>query len=772
MKNGRAIHAVASAAIACAAADVADAQQSPDGSLEEIVVTAQFRAQNLQDTPLAITAVGDEALRARSQRTILDVSAQAPSVIMQPAPQGYGNSAQIAIRGIGQDDYNLALEPGVGLYLDDVYYSTLFGAVLDLLDLERVEILRGPQGTLFGRNSIGGAVRLVSRPPTGDGDSYVEATYGTDERLDLRAAGELTLVEDKLFARVSGSSKHQDGYMYRRDYKCVNPSSPLPSATAEADCLLGTEGGTDSTAGRVALRWLASDAVEVNVVADVYRAEDEPQANKLLRAGVDPTVSWGGETYGPQFLTDDRFTNYSTYSAPQLGLSFEPRNSIDAYGMAVTIDWSISDDLSLKSITAYRDTRGEFSTDNDGSPLMASVTAPSMWQEQTSQELRFTHSPSDRFDYTAGLYYFDADGGLGGRLIAIGGLLDFVHDDTILSSNSSAFLHTTTHLTDTVNLTVGLRYTEEEKTYTFHRINPNGGPVFLIESINGATVLYDEDRFDYRVAIDRRWSDEILTYAQYSTGFRGGGVSPRPFYDNQLVPLYQEELDTFELGVKLDLADRRVRLNVALFRNDYQDIQVETSTPFFNPNLPVQPDPSLPFYNPVEGTFPSGVMLNAGNAESTGLEVETLLRFGNLSLDVSASWQDFEYESLSPAALGSGFSLDMITPFTPERKYSLGAQYDFPLASGASIMLRLDANHQSEIYSEPVNADYNRIDSRTVYNTRVAFLSADDAWETSFAVINLTDEEYFHSIFGRTATGASGMPNRGREWALSVRRRF
>lgn len=763
---------VASAAVAYAAADMAHAQQRPDESIEEIVVTAQFRAQNLQDTPLAITAIGDEELRARSQRTILDVSAQAPSVIMQPAPQGFGNSAQISIRGIGQDDYNLALEPGVGMYLDDVYYSTLFGAVLDLLDLERVEILRGPQGTLAGRNSIGGAVRLVSRRPTGDGESYVEATYGTDERLDLRAAGEFTLVPDKLFARVSGSSKHQDGYMYRLDYRCANPTSPLPSATAEADCLLGTEGGTDSTAGRFALRWLPSDTVDVNLVADVYRAEDEPQANKLLRAGVDPSISWGGETYGPQFLTNDRFTNYSTYSAPQLGVSFEPRNSIDAYGLAVTVDWSIAENLSMRSITAYRDTRGAFSTDNDGSPLFSSVTAPSMTQEQMSQEIRFNHSPSDRFDYTAGFYYFDAEGGLGGRLLGIGGLLDFVHDDEILSSNSSVFLHTTTHLTDAMNLTVGVRYTEEDKTYTFNRINPNGGPVFLIESINGARVLYDENRTDYRIALDRRWSDAVLTYAQYSTGFRGGGVSPRPFYDNQLVPLDQEQLDTFEIGLKLDLADRRVRLNVALFRNDYQDIQVETSTPFFNPGLPEQPDPSLPFYNPIGGTFPSAVMLNAGDAESTGLEVETLLRFGNLSLDMSASWQDFEYSSLSPAALGSGFALDMVTPFTPEQKYSVGAQYTFPLATGASVALRLDGNYQSEIYAEPVNADYNRIDSRTVYNTRLTYHSADDAWETSLAVINLTNEEYFHSIFGRTATGATGMPNRGREWALSMRRRF
>lgn len=765
-----------SAALLLAVAGTARAQNTGAGSdaqgIEEIVVTAQFREQNLQDTPLAITAISDTDLRARSQRTILDVSAQAPSVVMQPSPQGFGNSAQIAIRGIGQDDYNLALEPGVGMYLDDVYYSTLFGAVLDLLDLDRVEILRGPQGTLAGRNSIGGAVRLVTKKPTGDGEGYVEATYGTDDRVDLRGSSEFTLVADKLFARVAGSSKHQDGYMYRLDYRCANPTSPLPSATAEADCLLGTEGGVDSTAGRLALRWLSSDSVEVNVVADVYRASDEPQANKLLRAGTDPSVTWMGEVYGPQFLTDSLYTNYSTYTAPQLGVAMTPRNSIDAYGLATTVDWSISDNLTMKSITSYRDTKGAFSTDNDGSPLFSSLSAPSMEQEQVSQEVRFNHSPTDRFEYTAGLYYFDAEGHQGGRLLGIGGLLDFVHNDTITSSNTSVFMHTTTHLTDATNLTVGARYTDEDKSYTFDRINPNGGPVFLIQSIVGQRVDYEESRTDYRVALDHRWSDAMLGYAQWSTGFRGGGVSPRPFYDNQLVSLDQEELETFEVGLKFDLADDRVRLNLALFRNDYSDIQVETSTAFFNPNLPVQPDPGLPFYNPVGGTFPSGVMLNAGDAESTGVEVEALMRFGNLSLDMSASHIDFEYSSLSPAALGSGFRLDMITPFTPENKISVGGQYAFPLESGASVALRLDATHQGGIYSEPVNADYNRIDGRTLYNTRLTFNSADASWETSLAVINLTDEKYFHSIFGRTATGASGMPNRGREWAVSVRRSF
>jgi len=760
---------VHAAVLLALALNAAEAQQE-SGMLEEVVVTAQFREQGLQDTPLAITAITADAMRARSQSTILDVSAQAPSVVMQPSPQGFGNSAQIAIRGIGQDDFNLALEPGVGIYVDDVYYSTLFGAVLDLLDLERVEVLRGPQGTLAGRNSIGGSVRLVSRMPDGTGESFVDVSVGTDERLDLRGSTEFTLVPDRLFVRVAGSSKKQEGYMYRLDYGCMHPESGFPVFTMEVDCVLGTEGGIDSAAGRVILRWLPSDRVDVSFSADVYRANDEPQANKLLFVEEDPGVTFGGLVYGPTFLTDSPFTNYTTYSVPERGMTFDPKNTVDAFGVSGKVEWQITDDLSLTSITAFRQQTGGFTQDSDGSPLAESMVFQSVEQEQFSQELRFNHAPTDRFSYTAGLYYFDAEGHLGGRLTS--GLLDFLIDDDIPASNRSAFIHTTTALTDRMNLTIGARYTDEEKSYTFQRSNPNGGPVLLIEGIVGQSISYDEQRTDYRVALDYGFADNLLGYAQLSTGFRGGGVNPRPFYTNQLVPFGQEELETVEVGLKSDLLNRSLRLNVALYRNEYSDIQVETTTPFFNPSLPVQPDPSQPAYNPIEGTVPSGVILNAGDAESQGIEVELMYTRDRVSLDASYSYLDFEYTRLSPEASASGIGMDMVTPFTPKHTASVGLQYDYPLSGGGLLTMRLDGIHRSAVFNEPTNAYFNYLESRNIYNARVAYRSPSEDWETSVAVLNLTDEIFYHSIFGRGADRASGMPDRGRQWLVSLRRTF
>jgi iron complex outermembrane receptor protein len=199
-------------AVPAAAQDDSGAAQPPADNSNEIIVTAQFREQNLQDTPLAITAVNSEMLEARSQTNIAQVAAQAPSVTLKPQGTAFGPSMTASIRGIGQYDFNPALEPGVGLYIDDVYYATLTGSMFDLLDLDRVEILRGPQGTLAGRNSIGGAVKLYSKRPTGDNTGSVTAAYGSRDRIDVRASADLGLT-DTLSTRIAAVSKMQDGYI-------------------------------------------------------------------------------------------------------------------------------------------------------------------------------------------------------------------------------------------------------------------------------------------------------------------------------------------------------------------------------------------------------------------------------------------------------------------------------------------------------------------------------------------------------------------------------
>ena len=211
----------ASLLVATAVSQALAQSATDNNALQEVVVTAQFRQQNLQQTPIAITAVNAAMLEARNQTDIAQVAAQAPNVTLTQNGAAFGSSMVAFIRGVGQTDFNLALEPGVGIYVDDVYHATLTGSVLDLLDLDRVEVLRGPQGTLAGKNSIGGSVKLFSKKPKGDGSGYVELTGGSYSRMDARGAADLALTET-LFMRASFASKHHDGYVTRLDYDCAN----------------------------------------------------------------------------------------------------------------------------------------------------------------------------------------------------------------------------------------------------------------------------------------------------------------------------------------------------------------------------------------------------------------------------------------------------------------------------------------------------------------------------------------------------------------------
>ena len=270
MKLNR-IHAAVVAALSGAAgaySGIASAQ----GQLEEIIVTAEFKAANVQDTPIAITAVNAAMLEARGQTNILQVANQAPNVTMTPAGQAAGSAMITYIRGIGQTDFNYALEPGVGMYVDDVYYPNLTGSMVQLLDIDRVEIARGPQGTLAGRNSIGGAVKIYSVEPThGANAGQAELQVGSYDAISIKGAADLTFVEDKLSARISGISSSRNGYVHRVDYKCTHPSWAGPAFNNGRldNCKLGDLGGESFTGGRFSLLWTPSDTVSVKVLGDL-----------------------------------------------------------------------------------------------------------------------------------------------------------------------------------------------------------------------------------------------------------------------------------------------------------------------------------------------------------------------------------------------------------------------------------------------------------------------------------------------------------------------
>jgi iron complex outermembrane recepter protein len=806
---------------------IAQAEQEESGALEEVTVTATFREERLQDTPIAITAVTGEMLESRSQTSVYEVAAQAPNVTLSPQGQSNGSGLIAFIRGVGQTDFNYALEPGVGLYIDDVYYPTLTGSLVDLLDLDRVEVLRGPQGTLAGRNSIGGAIKLFSKRPSGSGGS-AQVSYGSFDRIEARAMADFALVPDKFYARIAGVSKNRDGYIERRDYGCSHPGSGVPTFTVGIGCDLGTLGGQAYTAGRLSLRWVASESVEVNIVGDLTNDRSEagadvlrgafpsttavPNSNDTTRINIDdgnpatPVVPYDCRfvPFGPDSCDPNRpndpylsYANFLDSRAPVSQMPFkpvqiDPIQQLNQSGVSATIDWQLNDRFSIKSITAWRQYDSSWAQDVDNSPIASQQLLQTLVHDQKSQELRLNGTlMGDKLDFTTGLFWFDQDGTLEARVDLPYAGLDFIHGpDTTPSTSKAAFLQTAYHVNPLMNLSAGVRYSKDEKTYTYFRSNPNGTvpnapcigpPTNPINAPNCALLglfnisdSFEGNRTDWRVALDYRFSDSVMTYGQVSTGFRSGGVNPRPFFApgtilpvtgnnldfvngiptdvNQLSSFEPETLTSYEIGFKTDLLDRRMRLNVATFYNQYEDIILSSTrcpiAPCIQPN-------------------------NIGEANVKGFEIETEFRPNDAWLfDAAVSWLDFKYTETNVAQ--SNVATSMITPFTPEKKASAGIQYTFPLGSLGSLSTRLDGTYQSEIFTDAINAPTNRIDSYTLANARITWRSPDDSWATSFEVTNLTNEYYEFSRFDqRFSSGTvSVQPAPPLMWAISIKRTF
>ncbi len=781
--------------------------------LEEVVVTAQFKSQNQQDTPLAITAMSGDTLEARGQVSLDNIAGQAPNVSLSTGGSFGGNSLTAFVRGVGQTDFNPAVEPGVGLYVDDVYYATMTGSVMDLLDLERVEILRGPQGTLAGKNSIGGSIKLFSRRPDEEANGYIETTVGSLDLVSVRGASNFTLVDDQLYARVSGVSKSRSGHVDVIDWACSHPNNTLGFGTRfdGNDCKTGTEGGIKYNGARLALRWLASDDLEVNFSADRTVEDSDPPANVVTavhpttnrRAGIVPDGSEypslfaiaglsppgsgpgsflglsgfdpdgpgpvPGVTFGPVldpsiFLPTKKYQNYSSYGNYQTDNYLKREMTLKATGYALNLDWSINDELQLQSITAYREYESGWGNDTDGTPLSITNLYQTLFHEAWSQEFRLNGNLGDAFSYTVGAFYHDSETIMTGRIDLGYVNFDFIHGpDPVNTTTQAVFANGTYQLTDSLELIVGLRYSEDEKVYEFQRREPDLSPILpcgpgatsncLISGVNGLSTPFEGDRTDYRVALNYHLNNDVMVYGQVATGYKGGGANPRPFFDDQSQKVEPEESTSYEIGAKAEMFDNSLRLNAAVFFNEYTDIQFQLTDCTGVPGV-------------VNG-IPCLMTTNAADGETKGVELEFDYAPNEaLRIDGSVSYIDFELTDLIYTI--PGVTLDSTSPFTPEYSASLGIQYQM-----GRFVPRLDVIYQDDVYAGWVNNPDVLLESRTLVNARVAW-EADNDWVVALAVKNLTDKYYFTSATdGSGGAGpSSAQPGLPRTWELSVKRTF
>ncbi len=795
----RGLSTMALVAAALAAPSSVFAQESPNAAeaqgVDMIVVTAQFRGQNLQDTPLAISAVSAEMIEARGQIGVADIANRAPSVTLQAGGgPGGAQTTQINIRGVGQTDFNIALEPGVGMYVDDVYRGIMYASTPELLDLERVEILRGPQGTLSGRNSVGGAIRLISKQPDGDTEGYVQGTYGSYNRMDLRAGVNFSLIEDRLFARITGIARHRDGYVTRLDYECANGRPPAPvhagsQAAGRSNCVLGTEGGQSVVAMRGSFRAILSDSIENTVTLDYMADRSEPSANILIHQG-----NWRGPgfnlTANPQILNTPQnfvlpagsFTNYANYTGligtPEQ-YSLNPESNATDWGISNILDVDLTDSISVKSITAWRGIRTHSTVDSDASPLNRLLQAWDVEHHQFTQELRLSGQVDDLLNWTVGGFYYVGHSLQGGRAgldgagdnslappLQVYTPMDFAFSDPIDVKSRAAFAHLELHPFDRFTLTGGLRYTEDTKSYEYHRFLAPGVPATLLSAsvlpLNNLTGRFEGNRWDWRVAANYELTNDINVYGQIATGFKGGGVNPRPYYAIQIRPFEPESVVAYELGIKADLFDRAMRLNVAAYINDFSNMQLSLlSCPEFVPPASA-PNCSMP--------------ANVGNATIKGIEVETEIHpLEGLTIDGSLSYLDFKYDSV---VASTRVTLDMISPYTPKWQFAVGAQYEIDLGDAGSLTPRFDYSYRSEVWADPINTAANFLPGRGLANARLTYRNADADWDLALSVSNVFNKYYYVNLYERALPTTrsyqivSGQPGRPREWALAASYRF
>ena len=708
------------------------AQTATPGTVEELVVTARRVEENLQTTPVAISAFSAETLQRQGATAITDLQGAVPNLNLVQG-RASSNSTNIYIRGIGQPDALQTFDPAVGVYVDDVYYSRIRGTQFDLLDLARVEVLRGPQGTLYGKNTIGGALKLVSRQPDQTVRSQSSVSVGNYDLFEAKLALSGP-VSDTLALGFAAMGSARGGYV--------------------TDPVNGQEYNDKHTfASRVALAWTPNDRFRVNASADYTK---DKSGLTVGQAQNSLTSAFGPVLY-PVPLAIPEY-NFRTTTTP--GLPNETR--FEHWGAAVTVGYDLTDSLSLKSITAYRNLDSDDYIDFDATALQLTDALVSVDQDQASEELQLTYNEGP-WQVVSGVYYLRENVKSHQAAFANAYTAPFTFtrtvDDDLETTSWAAYANASYALTEQLRLSAGVRYTNEEKKYarttsTFSNLG----------ALNGTFAFKAQETWDDvspMVSLDYQATDDVFFYGRVSKGFKSGGFNGRANTPGEEQPYAPETAISYEAGVKTELFDKRARANFTVFYNDYQDFQARIG---HSVTSPTQPIPAIDF-----------TVLNAGQLKIYGAELELAANpFAGLSLNAEFGYLHAEYgefsEQRAAVAPATGFTtLDRSwqTPaFSPEWTARLAGRYEWDLGETGFVSVGAQARYRSEMALAIDNANLTtRVRFPGIFQPSYWLYDAQIVWENSERNIsagiygkNLADEVYktdaqeFSSVGGiRTA---------------------
>ncbi len=736
-----------------AAADAQDATSPSDtdaNTLESITVTARRRTESIEKIPVAVSAFNEEDLKDLQASNIDGLQGAVPGLNIVQG-RGSSSSANVFIRGIGQPDALQTFDPGVGMYVDDIYYSRIQGALISLFDVDHVEVLRGPQGTLYGKNSTGGAIKIVTKEPSEATTGAVEATLGNEGRAEGRfyLSGALN---DVWSASIAGALVTRDGYV----------EDPTTGKDYNDD---------DTKALRAKLAWRPSDTFNATLALDYTRQSTALTLGEPTAPLVQTNITAAG--FVPVILRPAPSGEYDFESRT----SFGPGNGQDLThkGVSLHADWNLSDAWLLKSITAHRRLDSEAYIDIDASEFELGDVLVAFDQKQTSQEFQLQYDNGSNLQATYGLYWLretvpSHQEAYADDLFALfGGPLGFLRtiDDDLRTTSYAGFGHVNWEFAPSWTLAAGLRFTRESKDYdrsTSVFWSPQIPPA-LVDSTLAFSGSETWSAWTPSLSLQKQFNDQVMGYVSANRGFKSGGFNGRA---NSVAEVTKAKFDpefvwTYEMGLKMRSADGRLQGNIAAFHSDYKDFQARVSEI-------VDPNSATPSF-----TFP---VLNAAALSMNGIEFEGAMLFGTgTRVSAQVAWLDAQYdEFVDPRVdLSPGLAnLHDHVPFSPEWTARVALAQTFNLAGGSAITLGGDVSYRDDVWLSVDNRDNLMQPSYTLVGLFGVFDTADAKWQFRAGVRNLGDKVYktdgqeFSSV-GNIQTAYYGWP---RNYYVSARYNF
>ncbi|GAB3288196.1 TonB-dependent receptor [Parahaliea aestuarii] len=672
-------------------------------ALEEVIVTAQKKSENLQQVAVAVSAFSEDTIRNTGILDIGDVTAQTPSFSISnynpttPAPY---------VRGVGTNSSSVGDDASVGVFVDEVYAGRAGGYSADMFDVQRIEVLRGPQGTLYGRNVAGGAMNIITNNPSNVLEGRAEVTVGNYNLLGINAMLSGPLSDDGgVRGRIAVSSRERDGWVDN-----VNTGNELKNE--------------DNIGGRAKLAFDLGSSAELLLSADY--SKDDDLRGPAARSTINLLPPFPGEPNDKVSLDFDGFAER------------------ELWGTSATLNWDLGPGT-LTSITAYRANEYAFLDDLTGTwPVLSLTNDAEEDSSQFSQEVRYA-AEMERFGYTVGAYYFDEEVDRlesfdSSGTVGIPGASRPLWDANMDSTSASLFGEATWYLTGKLSLIAGGRYTWDEKQFS----NVTSNPDVLGYLLEAYSVDEEESwsRFTPKLGVEYQLNDDIMLYATWAEGYKAGGYNGlAATLAEAQKPFDQEIVSSYEAGFKSDLLDKTLRINANVFYSDYQDLQnffVDVAT--------------------------SEVITATADAEMQGLELEIWWTpLERLDIFLAGSVMDTEYTKFpaNPAVEGNQLMR------APDTSGSLGIQYVQPVADWGDLLLRTDVTYTDEMYFNTANDLNSGAESYSLVNARAA-LRMYNGWEFALWGKNLTDEDYVVHSF--SAGAGDGHPIYGNPamWGLTA----